>query len=241
MKAFVSQRMSGEEELRSRLEQAEANLSAVPGRQRGSPDRASRGEEPGGSYRSPPARGRGRDGPAKGGKDLQLRLSAQKEELEAEFAAKGGTRDEYRAVDEMYFFGYRCCMKKNGIKRDVPSISPGEEENEHRPLLIVGHPDGCALFRRNDYVHTLCEAKECFLSDVRVWFDKPTGRRVAPPPTSLWLARASSLRQLLGSCLWPLLAHCFEDNAVWSMNSGCLVPNRNSGKRCYQTVDRCQL
>ena len=29
MKAFVSQRMSGEEELRSRLEQAEANLSAA--------------------------------------------------------------------------------------------------------------------------------------------------------------------------------------------------------------------
>ena len=29
MKAFVSQRMSGEEELRSRLEQAEASLSAA--------------------------------------------------------------------------------------------------------------------------------------------------------------------------------------------------------------------
>ena len=29
MKAFVSQRMSGEEELRSRLEQAEASLSAT--------------------------------------------------------------------------------------------------------------------------------------------------------------------------------------------------------------------
>ena len=74
-----------------------------------------------------------------------------------------------------------------------------------------------------------------------MWFDNPIGRRVAPPPTSLWLALASSLRQLLGSCLWPLLAHCFKDNAVWSMNSGCLVPNRNSGKFCYQIVDRCQL
>ena len=29
MKAFISQRMSGEEELRSRLEQAETNLSAA--------------------------------------------------------------------------------------------------------------------------------------------------------------------------------------------------------------------
>ena len=62
--------------------------------------------------------------------DLQLRLSAQKEELEAEFAAE---REELEAdyqkqVDDMYFFGYRCCMKKHGIKRDVSSIPPGEEE-----------------------------------------------------------------------------------------------------------------
>ena len=28
----------------------------------------------------------------------------------------------------MYFFGYRCCMKKNDIKRDVPSIPLGEED-----------------------------------------------------------------------------------------------------------------
>ena len=66
--------------------------------------------------------------------DLQLRLSAQKEELEVEFAAK---REELEAgyqkqVDEMYLFGYRCCMKKRGIKRDVPSIPLGEEENLRR-------------------------------------------------------------------------------------------------------------
>ena len=59
-----------------------------------------------------------------------MRLSAQKEELEVVFAAE---REELEAdyqkqVDEMYFFGYRCCMKKHGIKRDVPSISPNEEE-----------------------------------------------------------------------------------------------------------------
>ena len=62
--------------------------------------------------------------------DLQLLLTAQKEELESEFAAE---REELEAdyqkqVDEMYFFGYRCCMKKHGIKRDVPSIPPSEEE-----------------------------------------------------------------------------------------------------------------
>ena len=63
--------------------------------------------------------------------DLQLRLSAQKEELEGEFVAE---REELEAdyqkqVDDMFFFGYRCCMKKHSIKRDVPSIPSGEEKN----------------------------------------------------------------------------------------------------------------
>ena len=62
--------------------------------------------------------------------DLQLRLVAQKEELEREFSAE---REELEAdykkqVDDTFLFGYRCCMKKNGIKRDVPSIPPGEEK-----------------------------------------------------------------------------------------------------------------
>ena len=59
-----------------------------------------------------------------------MRLSAQKEELKGEFAVE---REELEAdyqkkVDKMYFFSYHCCMKKHGIKRDVPSITPGEEE-----------------------------------------------------------------------------------------------------------------
>ncbi|KAL6345540.1 hypothetical protein AAG906_017265 [Vitis piasezkii] len=62
--------------------------------------------------------------------DLQLRLTAQKEELEREFAVE---REELEAeyqkqVDDTFIFGYRCCMKKHGIKRDVPSIPPGEEK-----------------------------------------------------------------------------------------------------------------
>ncbi|RVW75598.1 hypothetical protein CK203_059085 [Vitis vinifera] len=62
--------------------------------------------------------------------DLQLRLVAQKEELEGEFAAdrEALEADYQKQVDDMFFFGYRCCMKKNGIKRDVPSIRPGEEK-----------------------------------------------------------------------------------------------------------------
>eukprot|EP00261_Vitis_vinifera_P034730 XP_019075973.1 PREDICTED: uncharacterized protein LOC109122733 [Vitis vinifera] len=62
--------------------------------------------------------------------DLKVRLVAQKEELEREFAVE---REEIEAEyqkqeDDTFIFGYRCCMKKNGIKRDVPSIPPGEEK-----------------------------------------------------------------------------------------------------------------
>ena len=62
--------------------------------------------------------------------DLQLRLVAQKEELEREFAVESEELEaEYqKQVDDTFIFGYRCCMKKNGIKRDVPSIPPGEEK-----------------------------------------------------------------------------------------------------------------
>ncbi|RVW25981.1 hypothetical protein CK203_098047 [Vitis vinifera] len=68
--------------------------------------------------------------------DLQLRLSTQKEELEVEFVAQKEEleTDYQKQVDEMYFFGYCCCMKKHGIKRDIPSILPGDEEKlRHKP------------------------------------------------------------------------------------------------------------
>ena len=65
--------------------------------------------------------------------DLQLRLSVQKEKLEREFAAEREELEvEYqKQVDDTFIFGYRCCMKKNGIKRDVPSIPSGEEKKLH--------------------------------------------------------------------------------------------------------------
>ena len=65
--------------------------------------------------------------------DLQLRLVAQKEELEREFAAERKEIEaEYqKQVDDTFIFGYRCCMKKNGIRRDVSSIPPGEEKKLH--------------------------------------------------------------------------------------------------------------
>ena len=63
----------------------------------------------------------------------------QKEELEREFVVE---REELEAdyqkqVDDTFIFGYRCCMKKNGIKRDVPSIPPGEEKKLQGCSLIA--------------------------------------------------------------------------------------------------------
>ena len=65
--------------------------------------------------------------------DLQLRLDVQKEELEREFAVEREelAADYQQQVDDTFIFGYRCCMKKNGIKRDTPSIPPGEEKKLH--------------------------------------------------------------------------------------------------------------
>ena len=65
--------------------------------------------------------------------DLQLRLDVQKEELEREFAVEREelAADYQKQVDDTFIFGYRCCMKKNGIKRDTPSILPSEEKKLH--------------------------------------------------------------------------------------------------------------
>ncbi|RVW17141.1 hypothetical protein CK203_075995 [Vitis vinifera] len=47
-------------------------------------------------------------------------VCCREEELEADYQ---------KQVDDTFIFGYRCCMKKNGIKRDVPSIPPGKRRN----------------------------------------------------------------------------------------------------------------
>ena len=51
--------------------------------------------------------------------ELQTRFATQKKELEAEYQNQ---------VDEMDFFDYHYCMKKNGITQDIPSISSDDED-----------------------------------------------------------------------------------------------------------------
>ena len=144
MKAFASQRKNNEDQLRLRLEEAEASLSTARGdneahradlaeaksREESMDARLREAEDEMARLRGEVRQLRTEVSIEKKQKeDLQLRLSAQKEELEGEFAAEREDleADYQKQVDEMYFFSYRCCMKKHGIKRDVPSIPPGEE------------------------------------------------------------------------------------------------------------------
>lgn len=52
-------------------------------------------------------------------KELEVGYVAQKKELEAEYQ---------KQVDEMYLFGYYCCMKKNDIMHDILSLSSDDED-----------------------------------------------------------------------------------------------------------------
>lgn len=166
MKAFVSHRMDGEEELCLRLQQFETDLvvdqraivESAEGLRRAEDDKeALRTEleevknreeaiaDQLNDVESEKAQLGGEGGEVrqlrtelsierKQKEDLQLRLVAQKKELEARFAVQRKELEtEYqKQVNEMYFFGYRCCMKKKGIKQDVLSIPPGEEDKIRR-------------------------------------------------------------------------------------------------------------
>ena len=145
MKAFATRRKDTEDQLRLRLEEAEASLSTARGE-----NEALRADLADAKSREESMEARLHEAKdemvrlrgemrqlrteasieKKQKEDLQLRLTTQKEELEREFATE---REELEAdyqkqVDDTFIFGYRYCMKKNGIKRDVPSIPPGEEK-----------------------------------------------------------------------------------------------------------------
>ncbi|RVW37161.1 hypothetical protein CK203_111743 [Vitis vinifera] len=116
MKAFASQRKNSENQLHLRLEEAEASLSTA------------RGDNE--ALRADLAEARSRE------ESMDARLHEAEDEvtlLKGEVRQLRTEREELEAdyqkqVDDMFFFGYRCCMKKHGIKRDVSSIPPGEEK-----------------------------------------------------------------------------------------------------------------
>ncbi|RVW19456.1 hypothetical protein CK203_114602 [Vitis vinifera] len=98
MKAFASQRRDSEDKLRLRLEEAKASLSTA--REDNEALRAELAEA----------------------KSQEETLDARLLEVEDEKALLRGREeleaDYQKQVDDMYFFGYRCCMKKHGIKRN---------------------------------------------------------------------------------------------------------------------------
>ncbi|RVW30440.1 hypothetical protein CK203_090814 [Vitis vinifera] len=102
MRTFSSRHQEIENQLRLRMEEAEASLSTM--REENEALRVELAE-------------------AKG----------QKNQLRAAFMRRrGGTCSGLpEQVDDTFIFGYRCCMKKNGIKRDTPSIPPSEEKKLH--------------------------------------------------------------------------------------------------------------
>lgn len=57
--------------------------------------------------------------------DLQAGFDTQKESLEA---------NDQKQVDDMFFYGYWCCMKKHGIAQDTPSFPSDDEET------FLGYP-----------------------------------------------------------------------------------------------------
>ncbi|RVX21476.1 hypothetical protein CK203_002110 [Vitis vinifera] len=148
MRTFSSRRQEIENQLRLKMEEAEANLTAMreenealrvelaeaKSREESTAGRLHEAESEAARLRDEVSQLRTEVSIEKKQKeDLQLRLDVQKEELEREFAVEREelAADYQQQVDDMFIFGYRCCMKKNGIKRDTPSIPPGEEKKLH--------------------------------------------------------------------------------------------------------------
>ncbi|RVX02482.1 hypothetical protein CK203_031198 [Vitis vinifera] len=53
--------------------------------------------------------------------DLHSRFATQKEDLKANYHKQG---------DDMFFYGYKCCMKKHGIANGIPSFSSDDDKDE---------------------------------------------------------------------------------------------------------------
>lgn len=53
--------------------------------------------------------------------DLQVGFTAQKKDLEMGYQ---------KQVNDMFFYGYRCCMKKHDIANDTPSFLSDDEQDE---------------------------------------------------------------------------------------------------------------
>ena len=71
------------------------------------------------------AEGKGRDSD----KEIES-LRKELEELQARFTSQKELDNDYKKqVDDMFFFGYQCCMKKNNITQHIPNY-PSNDKNK---------------------------------------------------------------------------------------------------------------
>ena len=52
--------------------------------------------------------------------EIRVRFTVENEAL---------TENYQKQVDEMFFYGYQCCMRKNGITQDIPTYLSDDEKN----------------------------------------------------------------------------------------------------------------
>lgn len=64
--------------------------------------------------------------------ELQVKFTTEKEVL---------TKDYQKQVDEMFFFGYQCCLRKNNITQDIPTYPSNDEEDATVSGPILGDKD----------------------------------------------------------------------------------------------------
>lgn len=73
--------------------------------------------------------------------ELRVRFTTKKEAL---------TKDYHKQVDEMFFFGYQCCLRKNSITQDIPTYPSDDKEDAtvSGPILGDKDPDAPSPFTR---------------------------------------------------------------------------------------------
>lgn len=121
MRAFITHRVSGNEELRAKLERVESDLAAT---KKTPADGAKalklvEGKQEAIRAESKWLRKQGKvvEAKCKGVEQENVQPKKEIEELQARFATqRKELEEEYqKQVDKMYFYGYRCYMKKNDI------------------------------------------------------------------------------------------------------------------------------
>ena len=144
MRAYIAHNMDGSEDLRTRLETIESKVVATwkLAKKRASLLRKAKEEKE--AAQDEACRLAKKKKAMEAGKkkaeeeaerlrqelqELRVGFVVQKEELEAEYK---------KQEDNMFFYGYRCCMKKHGIAQDTSKFPSGDEDEALSSLTRGG-------------------------------------------------------------------------------------------------------